>query len=257
MKRFFLLVLFLLISINIFGADPPPNARTEGSLSESSLPNFSLGGGGLFGYTFTRYTLEGGSVESIQNMDRINYAGFIFFDATYAELSVLIQGGNSNYTENMIFDSSSSMGSKGSGYETSLGFSLMGKYPFSINKKFTWFPMIGVEYQIALTQKREPEDTNIVYDRTKGSLMEDIDKNGDPYPISAWNSFWINIGAGLDYYITSSIFLRGEFIFGFRLPTIYENGALEVVENQMNAQNPKLAGLTGGPALKIGIGYRF
>jgi len=37
--------------------------------------------------------------------------------------------------------------------------------------------------------------------------------------------------AGLDYNITGSLFLRGELIFGFRLPTDYEKGALEVVQN--------------------------
>ena len=242
MKKFFFLVFIVLISFNGFGVDF----------------SFSAGGGGLLGYTFTRYTLEGGSIESIQNMDRFNYAGFIFFDATYAELSILIQGGNGTYMENMIFDeSTSSTDSTGNGYETSLGFSLTGKYPFDISDKFVLFPMLGVEYQIALTQKRQPEG-NIVYDRTKGHLAEDRDKNDESYPIHAWNSFWINIGAGTDYFITGSLFLRGEFLFGFRLPTTYENGALEVVKNPpMNARNPKLAGLTGGPNFKIGVGYCF
>ena len=41
-------------------------------------------------------------------------------------------------------------------------------------------------------------------------------------------------------------------------PTIYELGALEVVKNPpMNVSDPKLAGLTGSPALKIAVGYRF
>ena len=241
MKKILLSAALISISIYVFGADF----------------SLSAGGGGLFGYTFTRYTLEGGSVKSEQTMDRVNYAGFLFFDATYAEFSVLIQGGDSIYSENMIYTTASLADSKGKGYETSLGFSLLGKYPISINEKFSWFPLLGIEYQIALIQRRQP-DGGIVHDRTKGNTAADRDKKNNPYPLSAWNSLWINIGAGLDYNITGSLFMRGEFLFGFRLPTNYEMGALEVVKNPpMNAKNPKLAGLTGSPALKLGIGYRF
>ena len=190
-------------------------------------------------------------------MDRFNYAGFLFFDATYAEFSVLIQGGNGSYRENMIYDVAALSDGTGKGYETSLGFSLMGKYPFEINDRMTWFPLFGAEYQVALTQRRQPEG-GAVYDRAKGQLAEDRDRNDDPYPLYAWNSFWINIGAGLDFAISGPFFLRSELLFGFRLPTIYELGALEVVKNPpMNVSDPKLAGLTGSPALKIAVGYRF
>jgi hypothetical protein len=219
--------------------------------------SLSAGGGGLLGYTFTRYTLEGGNVSSTQSMDRLDYGGFLFFDAAYAEFSVFIQGGNSVYRENMIYSVASFADSKGTGSETSLGFSLLGKYPFSINEKISLFPMFGIGYQIALIQKRRPEG-DLAYDRSKGMLPEDRDKNDKPYPLSAWNSFWIDVGAGLDCNITQTLFLRSELLFGFRLPTSYELGALEVVKNPpMNVSNPKLAGLTGGPALKLGIGYRF
>ncbi|MDR0474087.1 MAG: hypothetical protein LBH43_10505 [Treponema sp.] len=227
------------------------------SLPRAYAVDFSLGGGGLLGYTFTRYSLEGGNVTSTQSMDRLDFAGFLFFDAAYAEFSVLIRGGNNTYSENMIYSVASFADSKGTGSETSLGLSLLGKYPFTLNEKISWFPMLGVEYQIALIQRRQP-DGDLVYDRSKGQLAEDRDKDDKPYPLYAWNSFWIDVGAGLDYNITGSLFLRSELLFGFRLPTSYELGALEVVKNPpMNVSDPKLAGLTGGPELKLGIGYRF
>jgi hypothetical protein len=242
MKRMvFISILPVFLSMNVFAADF----------------SISAGGGGLLGYTFTRYTLEGGDTKSTQSMDRVDYGGFLFFDATYGELSVMIQGGYNSYTENMIYSTAQLAGSKGTGTELSLGFSLMGKYPFEINEKFTWFPLLGIEYQIAMTQKRRP-DGDLVYDRTNGDLPEDRDKDGKPYPLSAWNSLWIDIGAGADYNISGPLFLRTELLFGFRLSTGYEAGALEVVKNPpMNVRNPKLAGLTGGPTLKIGAGYRF
>ena len=219
--------------------------------------SLSAGCGGIFGYTFTRYSLEGGNIKSSQNMDRIDYAGFLFFDAEYAEFSLTLRGGNSFYNENMIYSVASFADSKGTGSESNIGISLMGKYPFTLDDKLTWFPLFGLDYQVALMQRRQP-DGDLVYDRSKGELAEDRDKNDKPYPLSAWNSLWIDVGAGVDCNITDSLFLRGEFLFGFRLPTAYELGALEVVKNPpMNVKNPKLAGLTGNPSLKLGIGYRF
>jgi len=218
--------------------------------------SLSAGGGGLLGYTFTRYTLEGGNVTSTQNMDRLNYGGWLFFDATLWELTVMFQGADNSYAEKMDYGSASLSNSTGRGHEASLGFSLLGKYPFRINERISWFPLLGVEYQIALIQKRQPEG-GVAYNRTKSYYPEDNDKNGKPYPLSAWNSWWIDIGAGLDYTITGQLFLRGELIFGFRLRTDYEKGALEVVQQQTGIKDPKLTGLTGGPALKIAAGWRF
>jgi len=241
-KYFFILLLIFSVS-TVFAADF----------------SFSFGGGGLLGYTFTRYTLEGGGVKSTQEMDRLDYGGFIFFDATYAVLSVIIQSGYNSYAENMIKEGSTLSDSTGTGNETSLGFSLMGKYPITVNEKFSWFPLLGIEWQIALIQRRHP-DGDIVYDRTQGAqggLPEDKDKDGNSYSISVWNSLWVNIGAGIDY-IIGPFFLRSELFFGFRLPTNYESGALEVVKSPpINAKDPKFSGLTGGPTLKLGIGYQF
>ena len=241
MKKVVFLILIISMPVGIFAKDF----------------SLSAGAGGLAGYTFTRYTLEGSGTKSAQSMDRINYAGFLFFDATYVELSIMFQGNINTYSENMIYDDASLADSSGVGYETSLGFSLMGKYPLKINEKMTWFPLLGAEYQITLLQRRRP-DGGYVYDRTSGDYATDRDKDDNPYPLYAWNALWVNIGAGLDFYITGSLFLRGELFFGFRMPTIYELGALEVVKNPpMNVTDPSFGGLTGSPTLKIAVGYRF
>ncbi|GHV95167.1 hypothetical protein AGMMS50293_14870 [Spirochaetia bacterium] len=228
--------------------------------------SLSVGGGGLLGYTFTRYTLEGdtrnsGALESIQIMDRFNYGGFLFLDAVYGELTILFQRGVNSYEEYVNFKESPSHGweripgGKGTGTEMSIGFSLMGKYPFYIDEKLSWFPLLGIEYQIALLEWRKMD--GVVYDRTEGKLPADRDKDGNKYSLSAWNSFWIDLGAGIDYNITGSLYVRGEFLFGFRLQTVYETGALEMNKSMFDVPDPKLKGLTGSPTLKVGIGYRF
>ena len=257
-------------------------ALTVMALAAASTPAFSLftpfspfspfslsaGGGALLGYTFTRYTLEGdirggGAVRSHQAMDRFDFGGFLFFDATYGELAIIAQGGTSGYQE--IMDKKAAGGSwvrqnpgmeRGAGTEASLGFSLLGKYPFHLTQRITLFPLLGMEYHIALLEWRKP-DGGAVYDRTGGDLVEDRDKNDDAYPLHAWNSLWIDLGAGVDYHLTEKLYLRGEVLFGFRLPTTYENGATEMMKSRFNAPNPALGGLTGSPTFKIALGYRF
>ncbi|MCL2067570.1 MAG: hypothetical protein FWG99_08910, partial [Treponema sp.] len=229
-KSAVILSLFMALSGGVFGIDLSPSA----------------GAGGLLGYNFTRYKMEAGGTVSHQSMDRLNYAGFLFFDATYGEFAILIQGGNNNYDENMVYKDSALMAGNGAGTETSLGFSLLGKYPFTIDEKISWFPMFGFEYQISLMQRRKPEG-DIEYNRAKGHLIADRDKDDKPYSMSAWNSFWIDVGAGLDYNFAERLFLRSELLFGFRLPTGYELGSLERVKKETKDNNPKLTGLTGGP----------
>lgn len=219
----------------------------------------AAGAGGLLGYTFTRYTMEGEGLESTQKMDRADYGGFLFFDTRYAEFSMLIQGGKNNYEETMFTtDTSLTNKDKGTGSEVSLGFSLAGKYPFFVSEKISWFPLLGIDYQIALKQRRKPEGQP-EYDRSKGQGISsaDVDKNGNNYPLGAWNALWIKVGGGLDYHFSGAFFLRSELLFGFRLQTGYETGAFEVVEDLLHVTDPKLAGLTGNPSLKIGIGYQF
>ncbi|GHV87908.1 hypothetical protein AGMMS50267_02680 [Spirochaetia bacterium] len=232
--------------------------------------SFSAGGGGLMGYTFTRYTLEAngsldpiipGNINSTQTMDRVNYGGFLFFDATYGVAAVSLRGGKNSYEEKLkqkLAGGSwfSISDDTGTGTETALGLSLLGKYPFRVTEKITLFPLAGVEYQIALTEKRQPKG-DAVHDRTKGDLPADQDQDGNSYPLSAWNTLTIDLGAGLDCQIKGPLFLRNELLFSFRLQTPYETGAKDMTAHQFHASNIKLGGLTGGPTLRISLGYRF
>jgi hypothetical protein len=137
-----------------------------------------------------------------------------------------------------------------------LGISLLGKYPFSLNEKWSVFPLLGAEFLIALVERRQP-DGDRVYDRTDGSLPSDMGKDENPYPLSAWNSLLIKIGAGADYTLTQSLFLRGEFLYNIRLQTGYETGAVEMVKAVLKVPSPKLSGLTSGPSIRIALGYRL
>ena len=250
MKKILILALLITLPILVFAADFTRSA----------------GGGAFLGYTFTRYNLEGNNdvgsnVLLTQDMDRVNYGAFVFFDFTYGIFSFAFQSANNSYSEIMTIagERIPNTDQIGTGSEMSLNFSLLLKYPFTLRNDLFLFPMLGIEYQVALRQMRHPDGEIYKYDRTKGEWITDRDKDGNPFPLSAWNAVVINVGAGLDYFFTDNIFLRSKLLIGFRLPTGYELGALEVVKNPPTniVGEPKLGGFNGSPTLKIAVGYRF
>jgi opacity protein-like surface antigen len=240
-------------------------------LSAPALPEFGLSaGGGLnLGGLFTLYTINAdentkyGStfVRLNQGIQQFNFGGYLFFDATYAELSLDIQGGVNAYKEAARIKQGGEIAStrKGTGSETMLGFTLLGKYPFSLGKGLFLYPLVGIEYQIALAEKRKP-DKDREYDRTEGKTEFDDSRD---YPLSLWNSFFVDVGAGLDFEFRSPFYVRTEFLYSFRLPTPYETATIDWLKDTYAISqpslwgNPKMSGLTHGPELRIAIGYRF
>ncbi|MDR2476791.1 MAG: hypothetical protein LBD18_03280 [Treponema sp.] len=228
--------------------------------------SLSAGGGALVGGLFTRYTLSADgnisnnavTVHADQQMNQINYGGFLFIDATWAQFSVGLQGGNNTFRETMTADSSRQREMdediSGTSREMMLSFALLGKYPISLNETLTLFPLAGIEYQIALAEYRNKNDGRGEYKRTS---IREADANGIPYTLPVWNSFFVDIGGGIDAALPSSLYLRTELLYCFRLQTFYELDTLEKVKKGVHAPDPKLAGLTSGPALKISAGWRF
>ena len=217
--------------------------------------NISAGAGGNFGGFLTRYKANDktGEGKMIQNLEQINYGGHVFIDAFYGELTIIFQNGSGSYNEIMSINGVLAP-RNGDSWETMLGFCLLGKYPFTHSKKLSYFPLLGIEYQFALSQKRRP-DGGLIYDRTNG--IQETDKNGNALDISSWNSFWINLGAGMDYNFTRTSFMRVELLYGFRLMTSYERDGLAQTKEIMEKKNLNLGGLTSGPSLRIGLGYKF
>jgi hypothetical protein len=226
----------------------------------------SVGGGVLAGGHFTRYTLnaEGNivvpvDVVSTQRMDQVNYGGYLFADAVWAELSLAFQGGNNAWEERYSAKGKDGMvladqPNKGTGTEGMLGIVLLGKYPFTLTETLSIFPLAGLEYQITLWQYRDPE-IGPPYNRTNPTWEKNAD--GKAYSLSAWNSLFIDIGAGADLKFNDRLFLRTELLYAFRLKTPYEVDALEKVKTLANAPDPALKGLSSGPTLRVALGWRF
>lgn len=237
----------------------------------------SAGAGGFIGGHFTRYALSADGkidaavdgvsqkvnveVVSKQDIDQLNGGGFLFFDATWVEFNLGMLFGSYTYGQTMYATSGGEVqtGSKepetGKGWETMLSLSLLGKYPFVLNERFTVFPLAGVDYQIALVQLRQVDGFK-VHDRTDG-IHEMLDTNEKPYTLSAWNALFIVLGGGMDFHFYRPFFLRTELLYSIRLQTPWEIDNLKRLKESVSAPDPQLSGLSSGPTLKIAAGWRF
>jgi opacity protein-like surface antigen len=202
-------------------------AFAAGSLA--ALPDFSLsaGGGGYIGGDF------GGGVKISDSnfevkMPYFGGGGYIFLDAAYAELSFGIFGGGGKIKNEFGGRSSEEKYNL-----TNLNLGLLGKYPFAVGEKMSVFPLLGVDYQITTAAK------------VGGEKMD------DPKDLSA---LWFKFGGGLDYEITSNIFVRVEGLYGFRIPNKMEKD----LKNSFNTPRVDVQTRLGhGLTVKLAAGYKF
>ncbi|MDR0443229.1 MAG: porin family protein [Treponema sp.] len=145
--------------------EPDKTARTK-SEGDSDKTDFgiSTGIGGFFGSDFDI---------------GLKFGGYAFLDLTYAEISFGI--GSSTWKDYST---------------TNLDISLLGKYPFWINDNLSVFPLLGIEYDIALAHYY------------KGKEVKDL---GD------FSALWFKLGGGTDFYFTDNVFLRFGVLFGMDL----------------------------------------
>jgi len=226
--------------------------------------SMSVGGGGILGGVFTRYTLradgvmagERVTVDADQHMNQLDYGFFAFFDATFGTLSVFLQNGVNSWRQPFFVHDFAGQEDSGRGWETVLGISLMGRWPFRLSDRFSVFPMLGMDYHISLRQRRSLEQAGgWRYDRDDGSV--EVDADGNAFRLSDFNSFWVNLGGGADFNLTGNLFLRGELLYGFRLMTSHERKNLEMMRQETGDPSPSIGGLTSGPSVRLSAGWRL
>jgi len=75
-------------------------------------------------------------------------------------------------------------------------------------------------------------------------------RNEDGYAADALDALWVKLGAGADYNLTQSAFIRAELLYGLRTANTYETDGIDKYE----AENTRLGhGLT----VKVGAGFRL
>jgi hypothetical protein len=207
---------------------------------------FGMGLGGFFICDFGG-EFEKSMSDTFQMSMKFPYmgaGGLIFFDVTYAELSVGFFVGESTFE-----GESSGSSAKSAVSYTGLDIGLLGKYPFEISDAFSVFPLLGASYRLMLSA----EDA-------EGNSLKSGDKDAAP---EVFNAIWFKLGCGLDISFSDNIHLRVEVLYGMRLLNQYENDWLEskppvtVGPGEKGQVHSKTQQLGHGPEAKIGVGYKF
>jgi hypothetical protein len=219
----------------------------------------SVGAGALLGGAFTKSSTDpadmSGGLSMVLNdlaykTKTFDVGAFLFVDATYAELSVayLAEIGGvtgtastaySSYYPNPLQSGTTEQTPIDEDYLSHvLIVDLLGKYPFVLNEKFTVFPALGVGLKFPFAGN---ENSDKEHDVTWGVVVK--------------------AGAGLDFSLTQSLFLRCEALFGYQFISDQE----AKIERDLSAlgQGKKTfdyqfqsAGYNMGPQVKIGVGYK-
>ncbi|MDR2178162.1 MAG: outer membrane beta-barrel protein, partial [Treponema sp.] len=215
-----------------------------------AAPEFKLsaGAGGYFtsdfggGYKVSA-KLPAGLGNLIQE-EKTPYAGgggFVFIDATYAELSFGFFGGGGKSIDKREMPAIAG-GNSEHKFTTStagLDIGLLGKYPFEISEKLSVFPLLGITYRVVISEK-----------------MEKL-KYGKPGDFSA---LWFNLGGGLDFSLTDQLYLRSELLYGLRTGNTYEKNRISAAEKEVKSHTltpDSKASLGHGLSVKLAVGYRL
>jgi hypothetical protein len=179
---------------------------------------------------------------------------WVFFDATYAELSFGWNLGDSKIKP----PSGLGLGEFTVG-SNSINIGLLGKYPFEfthtnqfgISYKLLIFPLLGIDYHMTFYEEKEKEERYLDHqglNYTRTTIL-----------VAGFNNLWFKGGVGLDFFSSERVFFRFSALFGIRLPppetitviTETKNGI--TVQSEMRHSDRLECSLTA----KFAIGFRF
>jgi opacity protein-like surface antigen len=220
-------------------------ALVAGGLSAQA--SIGLGGylGGDFGGGFeASASYLGFSMDMALKTPYFGGGGYLFFDVTYAELFFgFFSGGGPISLSYQV------TGLPSEAYEldltyTNLSFGALGKYPVSIGKSLSVFPLLGIEYLIFTTVK----------DKSSGEEYSDaVD----------FSSLWFKLGGGLDFAVTRQLYVRLEALYGLRLANKGEKDikaemdpTVDLIESAGGSGESKTR-LGHGFTAKLALGFKF
>ncbi|MDR1230836.1 MAG: outer membrane beta-barrel protein [Spirochaetaceae bacterium] len=216
--------------------------------------DISAGVGGLFigdfgGGVEASASMSGQSISDKMEMPNSGGGGYVFVDATYAELTVAIAGGSGTFKSTRTQPGQSDRSDESDMSMANLNIGLLGKYPIAMNDKLTLFPLLGIDYAICLSVKDED-----------GEEFKGMDGEGGPGDFSA---LWFKFGGGLDFALSEKLYLRFEALYGLRLANTFEKDMKD--QHDKGYEQAKNAGadvdvktlLGHGLTAKLAVGYRF
>jgi hypothetical protein len=240
-KIFFLVACFMIMATAAFALDMSVGAGLEYA---DSMTTVKQNGGGVGEKDDTRNTIVN------------SFGGFLFFDAAYAELDFSVSGQSGAYFplgDGYVGDSPVST--------TSIGFSLLGKYPIKAGS-FTIFPLLGLDYKIVVAGKdgygnklKDGDKENV--QTAKAGDYGVIYYTGDDVEdgkVSDFSNLWLKFGVGADFNINKSMYLRSEWLYGIQLANTAQTKSYEYTPS---GQTNEVVGITNGMTFKLAVGYRF
>jgi hypothetical protein len=231
------------------------------ALYAEKLP-LSIGAGLRAEGLFTRYQIDANGVidgtqifmHASQRENNFGGGAFAFLDAKYLTAMLGWHISKYNFTQDQALSAGSPGETSWQGLRHSVDISIWGKYPFQLNKSWTVFPLMGLEFQFVYYDAAKLSGSDYWYHRP------DVDNNtskGEKFTAFDYSSFWIHLGGGAEYNLPRNFFLRADLSVGFRLPTFYEADGLKSAKDQVNDSHPRLHGITIAPQLKLSAGYRL
>jgi len=170
------------------------------------------------------------------SMPNTGMGAYVFFDAMYGQVSVGFTLGNGTWE-------SGNTGNLPDMQRTSVILGIYGKYPVVLGR-IALFPLIGADYELALTGKLENAD---------GSTYT-FDGEGTRPASNALSAAWAKGGGGADFNLNDNIYLRTEILYGLRTANTFENDmAKQEKGDNINAESKSGTGIF----FKIGARYRF
>ena len=182
--------------------------------------DFSAGSGAVFAMGFAR---PGGEREL--KLRETDFGGYVFFDATFHEVSVNVFRG----FHKAVFDAAGGAGTLTRTFDiTYMNLEVLGKYPIVLGS-FTIFPLLGFEFMFCLSAPGLPEE----------------------FDSKVWhfNAMWLKLGFGADLAVTKKVYLRCELLYGVKSGNKFDENVKEYFGTPLF--------FTHKPAAKAGIGYKF
>jgi hypothetical protein len=242
-RLFSVLALALVAAVGIFAQEGESGMGRAEDANSTGAFSLSAGAGGYIGGDFGggAEASVGDSYKTTAALPYFGGGGYLFLDATYAELSFGIYGGGGKAKQTMEIDGESESHETDMSI-TNLNIGLLGKYPFAINDKLLVFPLLGIDYQITTAVKIDGKD------------YEGFDGDGGPGDFSA---LWFKLGGGLDCAITSKAYLRCEALYGIRLANKAESDMKDQMSEGSGGSADTKTLLGHGLTVKLAVGYKF
>jgi len=167
--------------------------------------------------------------------------GNLFFDAVYAELFFGYAAGDGQWGSNSAPDKSD-LPYMPRAY---IDIGVFGKYPFRYGR-ISFFPLVGGGYEAAISGKIKYADHD---DEVP------FDGSDDKPEASSLSASWFKFGAGIDFAMGKSVYLRAEAVYGLRGSNKFEHFG---VDHKPADVSDGLSAASGSSfAIKIGVGAKF